>query len=270
MTAHILEHVRSGNHADNTPRPEDLPPHHRPDTSPTDHRQRKHSTLVSQRSPARQRPSGGCTTGRLSGVGCLGTTDRGVQVRLVASSVPHCRRGWGSSDGSWAKGIEMQPAELHERIRDGVNAADVDALVKCCEPDAVLMAEDGAQAVGLDEIRAAYEAIMSFGGTLTLETRYAVERGELALTSNQYTCRCPAIPPVGSPPKSPGGNPMGCGSTSWTTPTPRRRRASDSHHCVSARRRSRLKISPPVRLTVIAVAQECSGTPASRVVARAK
>ena len=70
----------------------------------------------------------------------------------------------------------MQPAELHERIRDGVNAADVDALVNCYEPDAVFMAEDGAQAVGLDEIRAAYEAIVSFGGTLTLETRYAVER----------------------------------------------------------------------------------------------
>ncbi len=85
----------------------------------------------------------------------------------------------------------MQPAELHERIRDGVNAADVDALVNCYEPDAVFMAEDGAQAVGLDEIRAAYEAIVSFGGTLTLETRYAVERGELALMSNQYTFSMP-------------------------------------------------------------------------------
>ena len=85
----------------------------------------------------------------------------------------------------------MQPAELHKRIRDGVNAADVDALVNCYEPDAVFMAEDGAHAVGLDEIRAAYEAIVSFGGTLTLETRYAVERGELALMSNQYTFLMP-------------------------------------------------------------------------------
>ena len=65
--------------------------------------------------------------------------------------------------------MEMQPAELHDRIQDGVNTTDVDALVNCYEPDAVLMAEDGTQAVGLDEIRAAYEAIVSFGGTLTLE-----------------------------------------------------------------------------------------------------
>ena len=85
----------------------------------------------------------------------------------------------------------MQPAELHERIRDGINAADVDALVNCYEADAVFIAEDGAQAAGLDEIRAAYEAIVSFGGRLTVETRYVAERGELALMSNQYTFSMP-------------------------------------------------------------------------------
>lgn len=53
------------------------------------------------------------------------------------------------------------------------------------------MAEDGTQAVGLTAIRAAYEATVSFGGTLTLQTRYAVECGELALLSNQYTFSMP-------------------------------------------------------------------------------
>jgi ketosteroid isomerase-like protein len=44
----------------------------------------------------------------------------------------------------------MDPAELHERVRDGVNAGDVDALVALYEPAAVLMAEDGTHGVGLD------------------------------------------------------------------------------------------------------------------------
>ena len=81
----------------------------------------------------------------------------------------------------------MHPAELHDKVRDGINAGDVDTLVDLYEPGAVLMAEDGAPAVGLDAIRAAYEATVAFGGTLTLETRYTVECGDLALLSNQYT-----------------------------------------------------------------------------------
>jgi ketosteroid isomerase-like protein len=85
----------------------------------------------------------------------------------------------------------MQSADLHNRIRDGINTGDVDALVDCYEPGAVLLAEDGAQAVGLEAIRAAYEAIVSFGGTLTLQTRYAVESGDLAMLSNQYTFSIP-------------------------------------------------------------------------------
>jgi ketosteroid isomerase-like protein len=64
-------------------------------------------------------------------------------------------------------------------------------LVALYEPNAVLIAEDGSQAVGLDAIRAAYEATVSFGGTLTLQTRYAVECGELALLSNEYTFSMP-------------------------------------------------------------------------------
>ena len=80
----------------------------------------------------------------------------------------------------------MNAAELHQKVHDGISASDVDALVALYEPDAVLIAEDGSQAVGLDAIRSAFEATVPFGGTLTLHTRYVVECGELALLSNEY------------------------------------------------------------------------------------
>ena len=85
----------------------------------------------------------------------------------------------------------MQPAELHDRVRDGFNSGDLDGLVGLYEPDAVLMAEDGPPAVGLDAIRDAFAAALSFGGTMTLETRYAVECGDVAMLSNQYTFAVP-------------------------------------------------------------------------------
>lgn len=85
----------------------------------------------------------------------------------------------------------MQPAELHDRVRDGINTADVDALVALYEPEAVLMAEEGPPAIGSDAIRAAYESLAAYGGTITLDTRYVIERGELAMLSNQYTFSMP-------------------------------------------------------------------------------
>ena len=84
-----------------------------------------------------------------------------------------------------------QPADLHGRVRALLNTGDVDGLVELYEDDAVLLAEDGSRAVGLDEIRAVYDVIVSFVGTLTLDTRSVVEHGDLALLSNQYTFSMP-------------------------------------------------------------------------------
>ena len=85
----------------------------------------------------------------------------------------------------------MEPAELHGRVRDGINVGDVDALVDLYEADAVLMGEDGAAAVGAEAIRAAYEQIVAFGGSIELATRYVLEHGDLAMLSNQYTFAMP-------------------------------------------------------------------------------
>jgi ketosteroid isomerase-like protein len=81
----------------------------------------------------------------------------------------------------------MPAADLHSAVEAGLNAGDLDALVALYEPDAQLLGEDGAAAVGHDAIREAYTGLVAFGGRLSVTTRYAVEQGDIALLSNQWT-----------------------------------------------------------------------------------
>jgi ketosteroid isomerase-like protein len=50
-----------------------------------------------------------------------------------------------------------------------------------------MVRDDGTTASGLDEIRAIWVGFVALGGTMTLETRYAVEQGDIALLSNTWT-----------------------------------------------------------------------------------
>jgi len=79
----------------------------------------------------------------------------------------------------------MDPSQLHSSVENGINAGDLDALVGLYEPDAVLLGEDGATAVGHDAIREAMSMVAGLG-LITLTTHYAVERGDLALLSNTW------------------------------------------------------------------------------------
>lgn len=81
----------------------------------------------------------------------------------------------------------MKPAELHALVEKGVNDRDVDALVSLYEDGATLLGEDGAGAVGSEEIRQAWANVVAFGGRMSLTTRSAFEVGELALLSNEWT-----------------------------------------------------------------------------------
>jgi uncharacterized protein (TIGR02246 family) len=80
----------------------------------------------------------------------------------------------------------MDPAELHRRVEDGINAGNIDALVDLYEPDAVLLGEEGAAAVGHDAIREAWSMVAGLG-RIAMTTHYAVVRGDLALLSNTWT-----------------------------------------------------------------------------------
>lgn len=81
----------------------------------------------------------------------------------------------------------MDAVNLHGAVEAGVNAGDVDALVALYEPDAHLLGEDGAVAVGSDAIREVWATLVSFGGRISMTTRYAVERDDIALLSNVWS-----------------------------------------------------------------------------------
>ena len=81
----------------------------------------------------------------------------------------------------------MKPAELHALVAKGVNDGDVDALMDLYEPGATLLNENGEAAVGAQAIRLAWANVVGFGGRMSLTTRSAVEVGELALLSNEWT-----------------------------------------------------------------------------------
>ena len=55
--------------------------------------------------------------------------------------------------------VATQPDDLERLFVDRANAGDVDGLVALYEPNAILVAEDGLQAGGTDQIRAFFVAL---------------------------------------------------------------------------------------------------------------
>jgi uncharacterized protein (TIGR02246 family) len=92
----------------------------------------------------------------------------------------------------------MQPSDLHPRVESAFNAGDVDALVDLYEPDARLLTEDGAAAIGTDAIRAVWEGFTALGGRISMTTRYAVEVDDIALLSNAWTFELDGAPVASS------------------------------------------------------------------------
>jgi ketosteroid isomerase-like protein len=81
----------------------------------------------------------------------------------------------------------MDPVSVHAAVESAFNDGDVDALVTLYEPDARIVRDDGTAAVGLDEIRAVWADLVALGGRVRMKTRYAVESGDIALLSNEWT-----------------------------------------------------------------------------------
>jgi ketosteroid isomerase-like protein len=92
----------------------------------------------------------------------------------------------------------MEPADLHAQVERAFNAADVDALVSLYEPDAQMMSDDGGVVTGLEGIRAVWTGFTELGGSIALTTRYAVERGDIALLSNAWTFELDGAPVASS------------------------------------------------------------------------
>lgn len=79
-----------------------------------------------------------------------------------------------------------QPEDLSRLIVDRLNAGDVNGLVALYEPDAVLALPDGQTATGAEEIRKAYERLMTGRPMFARGTpRPTLRCGDLALTSSR-------------------------------------------------------------------------------------
>ena len=84
-----------------------------------------------------------------------------------------------------ARGIAL--ADIHPAVEAGVNNQDLDALMALYAPDASMVVLDGSTVTGTEAIREQWVAVLEMKGRMTLRSRYAIEAGDLAILSNEWT-----------------------------------------------------------------------------------
>ncbi|MGY1660627.1 YybH family protein [Geodermatophilus sp. SYSU D00705] len=78
-------------------------------------------------------------------------------------------------------------AEIHPALEARHNDQDLEGLLALYAPDAALVELDGSTATGPEAIRAAWAGILEMKGRMTVRSRYAIEAGDLAILSNEWT-----------------------------------------------------------------------------------
>jgi uncharacterized protein (TIGR02246 family) len=91
----------------------------------------------------------------------------------------------------------MQPDEMNGAFAEAVSSGDVERVLALYEPDALLAPRPGERASGLDEIRAALDALLALRGTMTSRIVWCMQVGELALLQGEWQLSGTA--PDGSP-----------------------------------------------------------------------
>ena len=84
-----------------------------------------------------------------------------------------------------ARGVAL--ADIHPSVEKGVNDRDLDGLVALYAPDAVMVLPDGSTVTGTEAIRGQWAELLAMEGRMTLRSRYAIEAGDLAILSNEWT-----------------------------------------------------------------------------------
>jgi uncharacterized protein (TIGR02246 family) len=84
-----------------------------------------------------------------------------------------------------ARGIAL--TDIHPAVEAGVNNQDLDALMALYEPDASMVVLDGSTVIGTEAIREQWAGVLEMKGHMTLRSRYAIEAGDLAILSNEWT-----------------------------------------------------------------------------------
>jgi uncharacterized protein (TIGR02246 family) len=77
--------------------------------------------------------------------------------------------------------------DIHPAVEAGVNNRDLDGLMALYADDARMVTMEGAIAEGLDAIREQWAGVLAMDGRMTVESRFAIEMGDLAVLSNTWT-----------------------------------------------------------------------------------
>ena len=84
-----------------------------------------------------------------------------------------------------ARGVNLD--DIHPLVEARHNARDLDGLMALYAPNATMVLPDGSTATGLDAIREQWTGILAMNGHMTLRSRFAIEAGDLAVLSNEWT-----------------------------------------------------------------------------------
>lgn len=82
-----------------------------------------------------------------------------------------------------------RPEDMARSFAEAFNSGNVDALLALYESNAVLVAQPGQLASGIDAIREALKGFLALKGKITIESRYCVRAGDTALTSSKWSLR---------------------------------------------------------------------------------
>ncbi|MCW2705279.1 MAG: hypothetical protein JWQ37_3274 [Blastococcus sp.] len=84
-----------------------------------------------------------------------------------------------------ARGVAL--VDIHPAVEAGVNKQDLDGLMALYAPDASMVLPDGSTVTGTEAIREQWRGFLEMKGRMTLRSRYAIEAGDLAILSNEWT-----------------------------------------------------------------------------------
>jgi uncharacterized protein (TIGR02246 family) len=87
--------------------------------------------------------------------------------------------------GLMTRGVEL--TAIHPAVEAGVNNQDLDGLMALYAPDASMVVLDGSTATGLEAIREQWSGVLAMNGRMTVRSRFAIEAGDLAILSNEWT-----------------------------------------------------------------------------------
>ena len=85
-------------------------------------------------------------------------------------------------------GNEYNPGDVYPTYLKAFNAADIDAIVACYEPEACFVSKSGRTTRGAVELRDLYRAMLSNGPQMKLDVRKIIPAGgDLALVIVDWT-----------------------------------------------------------------------------------